>query len=344
MGNALEICCAFIASIACALAWRRSVGPERQRAAWIGVCVGGVYLAIAVSDMISVSGLIAPSWTRGAVYGIWFVSSCGLGYATLRHRLFDFGFAVNRAAVYTGTTALLLVAFGLFEWAAEHLLQFEGRDKSMILDAGLALGVFLAFHRVRDLVEHWVERIFFREWHDREASLRLFVRRAAHVTAEAPLIDSFVDALAAFTGGSSCAVYLRSFDGNFALKYGNLAGAPTALDQNAPGVLALRESHIPVPNEEGLFPDGTLLALPMSHRGVLNGFVLLTTKPNGDSYRPDEIIVLDFAVSQIGLDLHALRVDALRTEVDAQRARAERLQARNEGLEFAIRSGSPDPV
>jgi hypothetical protein len=108
--------------------------------------------------------------------------------------------------------------------------------------------------------------------------------------------------------------------------------------------LALRESHIPVRNEEGLFPDGTLLALPMSHRGVLNGFVLLTTKPNGDSYRPDEIIVLDFAVSQIGLDLHALRVEALRTEVDAQRARAERLQARNEALEFAICSGSPDPV
>ena len=150
--GSLEICCAFVVILASALAWRRSIGSERQRVAWIGICLGGLYLMLAVPDLIHVLGLVVPAWTRSLGIWVWFVSSCGLGYATLRHRLFDVGFAINRAAVYTVTTALLLVAFGLCEWAAEHLLQFEGREKSMLVDAGLALGVFLAFHRVRDIV------------------------------------------------------------------------------------------------------------------------------------------------------------------------------------------------
>ena len=73
---------------------------------------------------------------------------------------------------------------------------------------------------------------------------------------------------------------------------------------------------------------------------MLNGFTLLGSKKNGDPYRPDEIAVLDFAAKQIGLDLHALRVEALRADVESLRAHAETLQARNEALELAIRSGS----
>jgi hypothetical protein len=299
---------------------------------------------LAVPDLIHVLGLVVPAWTRSLGIWVWFVSSCGLGYATLRHRLFDVGFAINRAAVYTVTTALLLVAFGLCEWAAEHLLQFEGREKSMLVDAGLALGVFLAFHRVRDFVEHWVERILFRQWREREDALRLFVRRAAYATAETPLIEGFVGALERFADSAACAIYLRSSDGSFELERGSLQGAPPRLDQNESGVLAMRESDIPLQAEEALLPEGVSLALPMSHRRVLNGFTLLGSKKNGDTYRPDEIAVLDFAAKQIGLDLHALRVEALRADVESLRAHAETLQARNEALELAIRSGSTGSI
>jgi hypothetical protein len=336
----LEICSAFVVILASTLAWRRSIGSERQRVAWVGICLGGLYLMIAVPDIIHALGWLVPSWTRNLSEWVWFASSCGLGYATLRHRLFDVGFAINRAAVYTGTTALLLVAFALCEWAAEHLLQFEGREKSMLLDAGLALGVFLAFHRVRDFVEHWVERILFRQWREREDALRLFVRRAAYATAETPLIESFVGALERFADGAPCAIYLRSSDGSFALQRGSLRDAPPRLDQNDSAVLAMRENDIPLQAEEALLPEGASLALPMSHRRVLNGFTLLGSKKNGDPYRPDEIAVLDFAAKQIGLDLHALRVEALRADVESLRAHAETLQARNEALELAIRSGS----
>jgi hypothetical protein len=52
-------------------------------------------------------------------------------------------------------------------------------------------------------------------------------------------------------------------------------------------------------------------ALPMVHRGNLGGFVLLGSKSNNETYRPDEIDVLGFAMHQLALDLVALRVEQL---------------------------------
>jgi hypothetical protein len=327
----LELGTASIAICAPWFAWKRSVGVERQRIAWIGVCMGCIYVSIGVGGFLQDRGLTASGYVPLIENGIWLLASCGLGYATLRHRIFDFGFAVNRAAVYTVTTALLLIAFGLLEWAAEHLLQFEGREKSVVLDAGLALGVFLAFHRVRDLVEHWIERILFQEWHAREAALRLYVRRAAHATAEAPLVESLVAALDRYTNAASCAVYLRSPSDGFVLASGSMVGAPPTIGDNSPGVLALRECDGPLPaDDSAVIPDGEL-ALAMRHRGDLDGFVVLGPKPDGDRYRPDECESLAFAVQRVGLDLHALKVAALQAQVEI-------LLSKNEALQTALTS------
>jgi hypothetical protein len=57
------------------------------------------------------------------------------------------------------------------------------------------------------------------------------------------------------------------------------------------------------------------LALPMTLRGELQSFVLLGQKPDGGTYRANEIAVLEFAAHQVGLDLQALRSDQLEAQV-----------------------------
>ena len=116
------------------ISWRSSRGITRNRIGWIGVCMGlmmGIYLCIVAYPAI---GLRAPAILEGPVAdAISFVALAGFAYALLRHRVFDFGFAVNRALVFTIISTFLLVIFSLTEFAVDKLLHFEGRQKESTL-------------------------------------------------------------------------------------------------------------------------------------------------------------------------------------------------------------------
>lgn len=314
--------------------WLASTGALRLRYKWLIASIG---LWTLVATLTSLDWQIHGWQVGGVVYPIGFVVALVLlTYSVLRHRIFDVGFMLNRAAVYTITSALLLVAFGLFEWAAEQLLHFDGREENMALDAGLALAVFLAFHRFRDIVEHWVERLLFHQWHARETALRLFVRRAAHFTTEQALLDALVAAMGQFTGGAGCTVYLQSSDGSYEQARSSLAAAPPRLGADAPGIVALRESNTPLVDDDDV-PAGEV-ALPMTHRGLLNGVIALGPKPADDVYRPDELEILGFAAHQIGLDLQALRIEVLVAENERLKARAASVEPMAQALQLAVQS------
>lgn len=299
-----------------ALAWKEAEGVTRTRVAWIGLSLGVVYLAYTWANIFGLIGLarivIDYGYAQLVVIALAYV---GLGVALLRHRLFDIGFAINRALVYTVVSAVLLISFGLLEWLSHKLIHFEDQAGNTLLDAGIAIAVFLTFHNVRDRVEHWIERIFFHAWHAKEAGLRKFVKRAAHITTPVALLASFHAALQRFTANAACHVALRRADGSF-----HDSGSDKPIDADHPAAFALRAEPVPTFLEGDLAIEPFELAIPMSHRGELNGFVLLGRKPNGESYRPDEVELLEFAAHQVGLDLHALEVEELRREL--QRARA----------------------
>jgi hypothetical protein len=70
------------------------------------------------------------------------------------------------------------------------------------------------------------------------------------------------------------------------------------------------------------------LALPMTVRGQIAGFVLIGHRRQQELFRPDEQAHLARAVQSLGLDLESLRVDALEREnaATAQNERRLRLQ------------------
>jgi hypothetical protein len=132
---------------------------------------------------------------------------------------------------------------------------------------------------------------------------------------------------------------LRQADGAYALANDNtLRGVPARVAADADAAVALRAEMAPQLVSIG-DASGGQLALPMNHRGALYGFVLLGPKPNGESYRPAECEALDFAVRQIGLDLHALRVELLEREVQQLTQHTE--QQRNELRLMAGRRQAP---
>jgi hypothetical protein len=224
--------------------------------------------------------------------------------------------------------------FGLIEWiyaAMMHGGGGEGAHKnSLALDAALALLTYLVLHKVHGRLERGVERFLFEKWHVNERKLRAYVRQAAHITTADALLDSFRGALDRFTGQAGCAIYLHQGSGEYALATGTLEGAPASVDFNDSAAVALRTDMKLVFVEQMHTALRGELVLPMCHRGVLDGFVLVGSKRRGHSYRPDEFEALAFAANQIGLDLHALRVDTLERELRELEHRA--LQQKQELL------------
>ena len=310
---------------ALALAWREAHGITRTRVAWIALSLGTVYLAYMLANLLALIGLTRIVFEYGYAQLFMIVLGyVGLALALVRHRLFDIGFAINRALVYTVVSAVLLIAFGLLEWLSHKVIHFENQGHNTLLDAGIAIAVFLTFHNVRDRVEHWIERIFFHAWHAKESDLRKFVKRAAHITTPGALLPAFRAALEGFTGGAACRIALARPDGSFQ-DAGTQHYGP--IDADHPVAVALRAEATPTFLDRDLAIDAFELAIPMSHRGALVGLVLLGRKPRGESYRPDELELLGFASHQVGLDLDALEVDALRRELSESRVQARTLES-----------------
>jgi hypothetical protein len=289
------------------LAWRESRGQERTRLAFM--LIAGVILFASRTVLFGIAGLYSDHITDHLISSIGALTGAGvLAYALMRHRVVDLGFVVNRTLVYGVVSVVLLAAFGLIEWAVEHFLPISGREQNAIVDAAIAVAVFLAFHRVRDFVEHVIERLFFRRWQTAEAELRRFVREAAFVTRGPALEASFAEALTGYGEGAAAAVYLAK-GGGYARTVGEVPGVPAQLDADLPVLINLRADPRPIEVHEGAL-IGRLIA-PMVNRNEVLGLAVLGPKPSGLTWRPDEVELIGWATRLVGLDLHALQIGQL---------------------------------
>jgi hypothetical protein len=288
------------------MGWSRSNQEVRLRYA---VLMSSV--TVLVAAFVSFS-LTAVSWTfyaSGELLNLVFI--CLFSYAVLRHRVIDLGFAVNRAVVYGVISAVILVTFGLAEWMAEHFVHFEDREKSVLLDGGIALATYLVFHRVKHGVEHWIEKVFFRSWHDNEARLRRFVHEAAYISTVDALWQQFEQEIARFTK-AHCTVLVRSTAGGFhAIQRDTEGRTRLLLGENTKIPLALQaDRKRVVVHEEPLVSTGSLAA-PVFLRGSLQAIVLVQARENGVPFRPDEIDAVAIAVNEIGYDYLALQLNVM---------------------------------
>lgn len=308
----------FVAALAILLAgWKNSARELQKRFLLLAVASAGVVVAQVAPTVLNfglgMSGdqMFSHPFMWVAYVGSGIVAPAFFAYAIVRHRVFDLGFVLNRTLVYGAVSVILLVSFGLLEWLADHVVRIQGRETNAALDAGMALGVFLTFHRVRDAVEHGVERLFFRSWQANEAALSRFVKTAGFIARPQALVQAFAGELARFTGGADAAVYLKAEDGDYRLAVGAEGLASPVVDADEPAVVVLRAGRAPLEPEEAGSAMTAALAVPMMNRAEVIGFALVGPKPAGLSYRPDEIAALAHAADQVGLDLYGLKVEQL---------------------------------
>ena len=318
------------------LGWRRSRQDIKQRYAILLLAASAIIVAQAMT-------LIATIYPFGADIGRFLTTAQSLlagviapplfAYAIFRHKVLDLGFALNRTVVYAIISFVILLAFGLAEWGIEKLMPHDWREHveaNAFVSAAIALCIFLVFHRIRDFVEHHIEKLFFRQWHHKEAELKRFVHEARFILKRDPIIIAYVAAVRRFCDGAETALYLADDEGVYRRVEGSLTGQPDILDADNPFLVTLRADLTVF--EPGAPANALALVLPMIHRTEVIGATLVGRKLNGFGYRPDEKEVLAWAAHQIGLDLHALEVERLQAANSALTAANSVLNAKYSDL------------
>jgi hypothetical protein len=150
------------------------------------------------------------------------------------------------------------------------------------------------------------------------------------------LLEASLSALQRFIGGAACAIYQGNRERGYVRIAARKDDAPDLIGVNDSLAVELRAEEMAVLNDDGHSPHPFALALPMLQRGELKGFILLDNKKNQESYRPDEVEVLDYAAQQIGLDLHGLEIELLESKVNAEATKVQTLQYSIEQLHAVI--------
>jgi hypothetical protein len=284
---ALAIACAW-ASLAA------SRGAERSRSAWIVAPLVVMYVALASEYVIPA---MWPSAQHGSAlitaYAFsnigTFIAPLGMTYALFNRRVLDIGFALNRVAIFSGVSIVIVGTFMLIEWALGSWLQQTSHTTSLVVGAAVALLLGFSIRFVHDRVEDVLDRVFFRKRHEDEEAIRRFAREAVFVTDPAVLVDRTVKVLEQHADASFATLALTSGNGTYA-----------EVSENDPAVVSLRTWHrkLDLHGVDTQF-EGEF-AYPMISRGRLIGALLLGPKRSQESYAPDESDAIEDLAHHVG--------------------------------------------
>jgi len=273
-----------LAMLCVASAVPSSAPEERQRLWWVVAAFIPFLIGWAASNLSGYNAFFLVLRNLS----LFFVPA-GLTYAALARRLFDIGFVLNRAAVFTGVSAIVVGAFVLLEWSLGQWFEGLSHASSLAINGSLALVVGISFRVIHGYVDRAVDTIFFRKRHENEMALRRFAREAAFFTSEAALLERTLATILAHSEVSSARIVFTK-----------------ELDDNDPAVIAMKTWQEPVDlSARGSSIEGEL-AFPMLVHGSLLGAIVCGTKTTGEQFAPDERETLQDLAHGVGLALDGM--------------------------------------
>ena len=287
---------------------RLARGAGRQRARWIMLTFAAGFSGLAVS-FISLAFNITSIFSSFAPLTIVLIP-LGMGYAILRHRVMDVGFVINRAAVFGALSVFIVGNFVALEWLLAREFENLSHATSVALQLGIALLLGFSIRFIHSWIDRAIDDIFFRARHRAEAGIRRFTYEATFITESTVLKARTLETVKKYLRLSDAFLVLRLTDGTYAV-----VPSGRAISENDPAILSMRTWHQSIHlSDVGSELPGDL-ACPMTVRGQLVGALACGSKPEGETFAPDEINALEGLAAAVGVCLDALSVVALQREV-----------------------------
>jgi hypothetical protein len=281
-------------------------GAERARMAWASGSVGVMFLAQIATGTIAAFDITDPRLLNLIAYLdnlSVFLAPLGLTYALLSRRLLDVSFVINRAAVFSGVSIIVVGIFMLGEWVLGTWFSKASHMTNLEVSAALAIGLGFSVRAIHARVDRVLDHVFFRKRHEDETAIRSFAGEAAEVTDDATLVRRTKETLEVHADASF--VMLAVDDG---------VGHYGTVSENDPAIAALRERHKAIDLQTISTQLRGEFAYPMVARGLLVGALVLGPKRSGEEYAPDESRAITQLAYSVGSALHILALAKLLKE------------------------------
>jgi len=177
-GIFLLIACFIVSIVGLFRRYRRSDELDRAQLRWIAFG-GGLFLAVYLITipLPGILGLDEQSTGANLITTASQVTFAALpiaiGYAILRHRLYDIDVVINRALVYGALTAILAATYV----GSVLFLQLVLSPSSNLAIAASTLAVAGLFYPARARIQMLVDRRFFRRKYDAQRTVDAFMSR-----------------------------------------------------------------------------------------------------------------------------------------------------------------------
>lgn len=238
-----------------------------------------------------------------------------IAYVILKYRLLDISIVVRKGFVYFALTGLIASVYLMMVFVVERVLR--GVIGISLVAILIAIGIALIFQPLRDYLQRWIDRLFFRERLDYYQTLRRFAQRMVTILDLNELMDSTINIVSETMQTDKVSVFLINKDefclkGSIGLEESNVSRLK--LKKGNPLVLWLaRNGKILTKDEISILPElkslwererrdleklGAELFLPLRSKDNLVGIITLGRKLSDQSYSQEDRALLHAMADQ----------------------------------------------
>jgi hypothetical protein len=287
-----------------AIAYGRAAGEQRRRVGWVLVGVVIAAIGYTVFEFADVLGLTSGRHFRAvedAALVIQAALPIALGYAILRHRVLDVGFALNRTMVFGVMTALVVIVVSFVDWLTSRMLSSE--RLALAIEALVTIGFGVALNWIHGRTERLIDRIVFRARHIAEKRIKYRIGALDFAPTDAFVDESVATEAPRILDLHSAAIFRRvaesepfarvaatGWSDRDALQIGDDSLLVTTL-RSLERTIVLEDVAI----HDDRFPQGELrpaLAIPIVSQHELIGFALFGNRNDGALPDPEELALL----------------------------------------------------
>ena len=297
--------------------YRRSVGTERIQLKWLVTAGMTVALIFSFALVSSLTGLDEHSAVATFLQNIAVLSfgliPIAIGFAVLKHRLYDINVVINKALVYGAVAIFITIAYvGIVVGIGRAV----GSTRNLGLSIVATTVVAVAFQPVRERAQHLANKLVYGKRATPYEVLSEFSGDMAQAVATEELLPNMARIVGEAAGAERADIWL-------AVGSELVPEATWPADSPAPAIVPI------LAGDEIVVPSG-LAAEAVRHQGEVLG-VIAVTAPSG-GLDPAEAKLLEDLASQAGLVLRNVRLledikvsrQRLVTAQDEERRRMER--------------------